>query len=827
MREPMNPPHAPLLDARNLIDSGTVRLLSLDIFDTTVWRTFPAPTDLFFALGARLIERGLLYPSTSAASFAMERKEAEQSARLGRVSDREVTLEEIYQAFPTGLLRAGHSTADLIRTELELERESTFHDPAIVELIYYAASKGISTAYVSDTYFEEDHLRAILPRTPHIIVNSCRYRKPKALGLHAEVLRRTGWKANEVLHIGDDRRADFEAPRELGIAAIWRPRTPEDFRKGLDLELSPHLSERSEYFPSSGDAGLSAIRARAVDNAENWTDPLRSWGALFLGPVVAGFGKWVIERAAAEGISTVLCLMREGRILKRVLDEFGAGIDTVEFFASRYALLRACIFRGDAAEIQSFLARPHPARARDLCEPLGIECSALGLDGDALISAEAAGGLALKIAQNPRLKAHAVAASGEARRRLMAYFRKTVPARAGRIAVVDLGYSGTIQHCLQKILDHEKLPVKTHGLYLVTGSSVRRIQGAGTAAEGFLAENGQPLRIAHSFMRSPELVEQCLMCHLGSTTGYDAQGDPVLGEQQVPVHQLAEIERVQQGLLDFVQNFAAAPSVAAVGSVVLRPFLEAILIRALTEPVTAELAAFGSWVHDENMGSARTRALTAADIEPEYLEYASAHQLASLKSSSVYWIFGLAHGISPVIGDAVRSIFLRKARPESFQCPEHPRRMLFFWNDGAAHRADQTYLLSSRRTGWVRFAMQFRDANLLEAGFSFGEPGDFISIGAIFIRLIQPGEPVRVIRKSAAELSSFGANAIPGVPGGFLVTDRPGIIARIDEIRNFTGIVQIDLLFTQVANAGSLNSDISAELPPFRMTTLEEETVCQ
>ena len=58
----MNQPHAPLLEARNLIDSGEIRLLSLDIFDTTVWRMFPAPTDLFFALGARLIERGLLYP---------------------------------------------------------------------------------------------------------------------------------------------------------------------------------------------------------------------------------------------------------------------------------------------------------------------------------------------------------------------------------------------------------------------------------------------------------------------------------------------------------------------------------------------------------------------------------------------------------------------------------------------------------------------------------------------------------------------------------------------------------------------------------------------
>jgi hypothetical protein len=152
--------------------------------------------------------------------------------------------------------------------------------------------------------------------------------------------------------------------------------------------------------------------------------------------------------------------------------------------------------------------------------------------------------------------------------------------------------------------------------------------------------------------------------------------------------------------------------------------------------------------------------------------------------------------------------------------------MIFFWNDGAAHRADQSYLLSSRRTGWTRFAMQFRDANLLEVGFSFGAPGDFISIGAILIRLIEPGEPVRVIRKSPAELSSFGVKAIPGLPGCFLVTETPGVIARVDEIRNFTGIVQIDILFTQVAGAGLPRGELRDELRNVPVA-IEQEAVCQ
>jgi hypothetical protein len=57
---------------------------------------------------------------------------------------------------------------------------------------------------------------------------------------------------------------------------------------------------------------------------------------------------------------------------------------------------------------------------------------------------------------------------------------------------------------------------------------------------------------------------------------------------------------------------------------------------------------------------------------------------------------------------------------------------------------------------------------------------------------------MRVIRKSPADLSTFGLEPIPGSPGSFLVTNTPGVIAPVQEVRNFTGVVQIDILFTQV-----------------------------
>jgi len=64
-----------------LVECGKYRILSLDVFDTTAWRTFPAATDLFYSVGHPLLREGLLFPFVSAASFAQERIEAEREAR--------------------------------------------------------------------------------------------------------------------------------------------------------------------------------------------------------------------------------------------------------------------------------------------------------------------------------------------------------------------------------------------------------------------------------------------------------------------------------------------------------------------------------------------------------------------------------------------------------------------------------------------------------------------------------------------------------------------------------------------------------------------------
>ena len=130
-----------------------------------------------------------------------------------------------------------------------------------------------------------------------------------------------------------------------------------------------------------------------------------------------------------------------------------------------------------------------------------------------------------------------------------------------------------------------------------------------------------------------------------------------------------------------------------------------IIIRALASPTPAELKLFGDWQHDENFGSAKIRSLVECRLPDVYLRHMSAHQLASLRSADVYWIHGLAHRISPMLGEAVKAIYLRRTPPEAFNAPLPEVKIQFFWDDGSVNRTSGKAWLSSSGLACHRFSL--------------------------------------------------------------------------------------------------------------------------
>jgi hypothetical protein len=70
-----------LIPAYEAFTAGHQKILSLDIFDTLLWRRVPEPSDVFLLLGQKLLNAGRLALHISPVAFAELRRFAQTSAR--------------------------------------------------------------------------------------------------------------------------------------------------------------------------------------------------------------------------------------------------------------------------------------------------------------------------------------------------------------------------------------------------------------------------------------------------------------------------------------------------------------------------------------------------------------------------------------------------------------------------------------------------------------------------------------------------------------------------------------------------------------------------
>ena len=117
-----------------------VRLLSLDVFDTLLFRTCEQPEDVFHEVGRRAEAAGLLRPGVRAAEFAALRRIA-QDTTYGTLG-REPRLEDIYAALPASLC----DRTAMLAMEMDVEAEICALNPSIDALVRHCNVAGVPVA---------------------------------------------------------------------------------------------------------------------------------------------------------------------------------------------------------------------------------------------------------------------------------------------------------------------------------------------------------------------------------------------------------------------------------------------------------------------------------------------------------------------------------------------------------------------------------------------------------------------------------------------------------------------------------------------------------
>ena len=461
------------------------KLRSIDVWDTLLRRDcHPESIKLAMANHLWLLVRDEIMARYKDPSVLYQvRLEVERNlgaAATARGEDDEYGLEAVMEEWVRrvfkGLKPPGQLVQNLVRLELEMEIRRSEADPLIEKFLEDHPAD--QTVFLSDFYMSGPMLGTLLTSKgfgslASSGIVSCDVGLNKRSGrLYKHLHELYGVAASEHVHIGDNTWSDVEAASGHGIKAVhYAP-----------IDLHAQRLAREALFGTRA-AMFDALRKQVIQTSTVAAQEyqLGQSSAFLVGaeaaPLFVGFALWIAEEATARGLDKLHFLTREGEFFHRVFETL---------FPDRWLAGHVVPEAGvlELSRIATFAASLKSASMEDagrMWSLFGVQrleglFLTLGLDPHELAEPLALAGLALherlqNPASDPRLVrlfqspvfAAALEASIARKRSLLSGYLETRGLGAGqRVGIVDVGWRGTIQDHLAKILPKTEF----HGFYL-------------------------------------------------------------------------------------------------------------------------------------------------------------------------------------------------------------------------------------------------------------------------------------------------------------------------------------------------------------------------
>lgn len=601
-----------------LTEHSEIKVVSFDIFNTILLRYVQNPEDVFEEAGKRI----KLPVGVTAEDYKYIRLQTQrtlQETKKQKAGNAEVTLQEIAEHLPDWI-----DAKEAIEAEIEAEKELDFGNPEMLGFLTWLEKKGYELVYVSDMYLTAEQIEYILMEAGvpgHKIFVSNRFKADKKSGqLFQEVLHFPGRNERQMIHIGDSLEADILGAEKCGIKAFLYSAPYADASSGLAME---------KFVLGSNWTDKNVLRHIAGEFSGSDDGEMNKWSALgaqMIGPLVTYFMDWLSEQILYKKTDMILFLMREGSFFQKAWHVYcryyDINIENKLVFVSRQALLLPVMEQFGEKELQMVLETPQISLG-EIFGILGISKweesfnPYLHVQRKDFEKNKLKGVSLYQAVQDFLLSEESVltveANRKEERKKALAYFQSLD--LKGRIATVDIGYQGTIQKRLEKVIPTGEEIQWYHFLLLCNG--IKRLEELERnniigALGTYCSEDSDLMSVVNRNNRSLELL---FLAGCGSTVGYaweQGAAVPVLEKLYWPEKQRQKIESCQQGALDYLQLYLESDKKREWS----RKELLQMLHRLLSSPSYSEAELLGSLVFDENNGTRYIRRICEEkDIE--------------------------------------------------------------------------------------------------------------------------------------------------------------------------------------------------------------------
>ena len=549
--------------------------VSFDIFDTLLKRDLFRPTDVF-----ELVEKEYFRRYGIKNAFSKARILSEKVARKKSIYP-EITLDEIYDEIQL--------PEKIGFKELELEIESNvLHCNIGLKAVFDDCIKQGKDVYIiSDMYLPKEFLETVLKREGYVgfkdIILSADYRKTKRSGeLYRSFLEKYEVNANDVIHIGDSRYGDYIGARKAGIKSIHIKRIVNNTLYLTYPDGKTSFDKRSLY------AFINSHVGRYVSRAEQL-------GFEVLGPILFAYCNWIHDNFEMLTVERkhLWFAARDMYLFKKAYDLLYGKNNSLDYiYISRKSLRPLLtVSTGDVSESGNTFPRGE-CTVEDVINRMGY--TAEDLDGKV--------DLALRIkprrlAEYPDLVNALSSASILTKEKEQAEIGMKYLSLHGfvrdSIVLADVGWHGTLQYTLQRILDAKESDKRIIGMYLgcLDGTNER------IGRDNYLAYAFDEEKSDSDFAKGILLFESLILAPHGSTVMYRDNGEsvePVLGE---PDNTSPFLKSVQAGALSFVREFRES---TISNNIVLNSTLSTeSFCRLVMEPKKEELDTIGQMDYDD------------------------------------------------------------------------------------------------------------------------------------------------------------------------------------------------------------------------------------
>ena len=520
-------------------------IITFDIFDTLITRKIYSPSKVYNELEIIVKDKYKLD------NFKKIREDAEYNVRVDKNFKDDVTLTEIYKKISDILSINLELSNEIKNIEIDLELKYTYPREDMLSVYNELLKNKKEIILISDMYLTSDIINKMLEK--------CGYKNYSKLLVSSETNKRKDngeiWnyyfdniaKDKSSIHVGDNEQSDVQQLCDIG----------KPFYHVMQPVKMYNILSQYDYIKSSvktiGDnQALGLIINKKLFNSpfnlrKSLIENYEEFGYAIFGPIFFNYFSFLETNALKNKNDKLLFLAREGYYFEPLYKEFCKIFNAKEInheylLTSRRASSVANIETVDDAF--KIISSNYEGRMNNLFKVrLGIDDNSIP-DKKIALSNEKDREEVYNV-----LKELFPKYSNDfktEKENYLKYLNKIIK-KSKNTAVVDLGYSGTIQYYLMKLLN-----VKMDGYYFTLNDKVKPAELGGKCYGCY--DNKKNIE-KYVFLFSM-IMETFLTAPFGQLIKMDKNGNPIYKDEAIDSSLFERLDDIKKGIIEFMKDLS-------------------------------------------------------------------------------------------------------------------------------------------------------------------------------------------------------------------------------------------------------------------------------